>query len=49
MEKAQRLGVQTPILYAMDPVLHTLTFDYVEGLSVKDAFLELKRHSRTAR
>ena len=40
MTKARRLGVSTPVLYAVDPVLHTLTFEYVEGPSVKDVFLE---------
>ncbi|XVE73089.1 hypothetical protein DITRI_Ditri11bG0089700 [Diplodiscus trichospermus] len=40
MTKARRLGVSTPVLYAVDPVLHTLTFEYVEGPSVKDIFLE---------
>jgi len=38
--KARKLGVFTPVLYAVDPVLHTLTFEYVEGPSVKDVFLE---------
>ncbi|KAJ1433967.1 Tyrosine-protein kinase, active site [Sesbania bispinosa] len=38
--KARRLGVCTPVLYAVDPVLHTLTFEYVEGPSVKDVFLD---------
>lgn len=40
MTKARRLGVSTPVLYAVDPVLHTLTFEYVDGPSVKDIFLE---------
>ncbi|XP_057447283.1 uncharacterized protein LOC130739077 [Lotus japonicus] len=40
MTKARRLGVRTPVLYAVDPVLHTLTFEYVDGPSVKDVFLE---------
>ncbi|XP_019238290.1 PREDICTED: EKC/KEOPS complex subunit bud32-like isoform X2 [Nicotiana attenuata] len=39
MTKARRLGVATPVLYAVDPVMHTLTFEYVEGPSVKDIFL----------
>ncbi|KAK8474429.1 hypothetical protein V6N13_128234 [Hibiscus sabdariffa] len=39
MTKARRLGVLTPVLYAVDPVLHTLTFEFVEGPSVKDVFL----------
>ncbi|KAK4755667.1 hypothetical protein SAY87_009424 [Trapa incisa] len=40
MTKARRLGVQTPVLYAVDPLLHTLTFQFVEGTSVKDILLE---------
>lgn len=40
MTKARRLGVSTPILYFVDPVLHTLTFEYVEGPAVKDIFLD---------
>ncbi|XP_057950315.1 uncharacterized protein LOC131145194 isoform X2 [Malania oleifera] len=39
MTKARRLGVSTPVLYFVDPVLHTLTFEYVEGPSVKDILL----------
>ncbi|MBA0833440.1 hypothetical protein Goarm_005884, partial [Gossypium armourianum] len=39
MTKARRLGVLTPVLYAVDPVIHTLTFEYIEGPSVKDVFL----------
>ncbi|CAH9078182.1 unnamed protein product [Cuscuta epithymum] len=39
MTKARRLGVATPVLYAVDPVLHSLTFEYVEGPSVKDILL----------
>ncbi|KAJ8527243.1 hypothetical protein K7X08_029720 [Anisodus acutangulus] len=39
MTKARRFGVVTPALYAVDPVMHTLTFEYVEGPSVKDIFL----------
>ncbi|TQD95110.1 hypothetical protein C1H46_019266 [Malus baccata] len=39
MTKARRLGVYTPVLYHVDTVLHTLTFEYVEGPSVKDVFL----------
>ncbi|PSS14601.1 TP53-regulating kinase [Actinidia chinensis var. chinensis] len=38
--KARRLGVCTPVLFAVDPVLHTLTFEHVEGPSVKDIFLD---------
>ncbi|XP_010259106.1 PREDICTED: EKC/KEOPS complex subunit bud32-like [Nelumbo nucifera] len=44
MTKARRLGVSTPVLYAVDPVLHTLTFEYVEGPSVKDIFLGFGLH-----
>ncbi|GAB4851392.1 hypothetical protein Ancab_030795 [Ancistrocladus abbreviatus] len=40
MTKARRLGVTTPVLYGVDPVLHTLTFEYIEGPAVKDIFLE---------
>ena len=40
MTKARRLGVCTPVLYAVDHVQHTLTFEYVEGLSIKDVFLD---------
>ncbi|GMI69348.1 hypothetical protein like AT5G26110 [Hibiscus trionum] len=39
MTKARRLSVSTPVLYAVDPVLHTLIFEYVEGASVKDVLL----------
>ncbi|KAL5230095.1 hypothetical protein ABZP36_028871 [Zizania latifolia] len=39
MTKARKLSVPTPVLYAMDPLLHTLTFEYVDGLSVKDILL----------
>lgn len=41
MTKARKLGVPTPILYSVDPVLHSLTFEYVEGSSVKDILLEI--------
>ncbi|XP_030956311.1 uncharacterized protein LOC126720877 isoform X2 [Quercus robur] len=44
MTKARRLGVSTPVLYSVDPVLHTLTFEYVEGPSVKDILLEFGSH-----
>lgn len=40
MVKARRLGVPTPVLYAVDPLLHTLTFEYVDGLSVKEVLLD---------
>lgn len=44
MTKARRLGVCTPVLYSVDPMLHTLTFEYVEGPSVKDIFLDFGLH-----
>uniref|UniRef100_A0A2P2KC19 non-specific serine/threonine protein kinase n=1 Tax=Rhizophora mucronata TaxID=61149 RepID=A0A2P2KC19_RHIMU len=44
MTKARRLGVSTPVLYSVDPLLNTLTFEYVEGPSVKDIFLEFGLH-----
>ncbi|CAN0928083.1 EKC/KEOPS complex subunit bud32 [Linum grandiflorum] len=40
MTKARRLGVSTPVLCAVDAVLHTLTFDSVDGSAVKDVLLE---------
>lgn len=40
MVKARRLGVPTPVLYAVDPLLHTLTFEYVDGPSVKEVLLD---------
>ncbi|KAL2892841.1 KEOPS complex subunit Bud32 [Bienertia sinuspersici] len=40
MTKARKLGVVTPVLFSVDPVLHTLTFEYVEGPMVKEMFLE---------
>ena len=39
MTKARKLGVSTPVLFAVDPMLHTLTFEYVEGPMVKEIFL----------
>lgn len=44
MTKARRLGVTTPLLYSVDPVLHTLTLEFVDGPSVKDVFLEFGSH-----
>ncbi|XP_058096692.1 uncharacterized protein LOC131242172 isoform X2 [Magnolia sinica] len=44
MTKARRLGVSTPTLYAMDPVLHTLTFEYIEGPAVKEVLLAFGEH-----
>ncbi|CAI0434031.1 unnamed protein product [Linum tenue] len=38
--KARRLGVSTPSLYAVDTVLHSLTFEFVDGPAVKDVLLE---------
>lgn len=40
MTKARKLGVCTPALYAVDTVLNTLTFEYVEGPSLKEVLLE---------
>jgi TP53 regulating kinase-like protein len=40
MTKARRLGVVTPVLYGVDPVHHTLTFEFIEGSLVKDILLE---------
>ncbi|KZV25456.1 hypothetical protein F511_17234 [Dorcoceras hygrometricum] len=40
MTKARKLGVSTPVLYAVDPILNTLTFEFVEGPSVKDILLD---------
>ncbi|KAI3816423.1 hypothetical protein L1987_16119 [Smallanthus sonchifolius] len=40
MTKARQLGVSTPVLYALDTVSHTLTFECVEGPSIRDIFLE---------
>ncbi|CAN0898503.1 EKC/KEOPS complex subunit bud32 [Linum grandiflorum] len=40
MTKARRLGVSTPVLYAVDTILHSLTFDFVDGAAVKDVLLE---------
>lgn len=44
MTKARRLGVSAPVLYAADLVLHTLTFEFVEGPSVKDVLLDFGLH-----
>ncbi|CAA6662773.1 unnamed protein product [Spirodela intermedia] len=41
MTKARRLGVLTPALYAVDPLLHTLTLEYIEGPAVKEVLLKL--------
>ncbi|XP_010932792.1 uncharacterized protein [Elaeis guineensis] len=40
MTKARRLGVPTPVLYAVDPLLHTLTFEFIDGPSVKEILLD---------
>ncbi|EOA24698.1 hypothetical protein CARUB_v10017976mg [Capsella rubella] len=40
MTKARKLGVCTPVLYAVDTLLHSLTLEYIEGVSVKDIFLD---------
>ncbi|KAL7126636.1 hypothetical protein ABFS83_14G201500 [Erythranthe nasuta] len=39
MTKARKLGVLTPVLYAVDPLMHTLTFEFVVGPAVKDVLL----------
>ncbi|KAG6420179.1 hypothetical protein SASPL_116698 [Salvia splendens] len=44
LTKARKLGVSTPALYAVDPLLHTLTFEYVEGPAVTDVLLEFGLH-----
>ncbi|KAL6564383.1 hypothetical protein OROMI_015833 [Orobanche minor] len=41
MTKARKLGVSTPVLYAVDPLMHALTLEFVEGSAVKDIFLEI--------
>ncbi|PWA67701.1 Kae1-associated kinase Bud32 [Artemisia annua] len=38
LKKARKVGVGTPVLYAVDTISHSVTFEYVEGLSVKDHF-----------
>ncbi|KAM7256177.1 hypothetical protein ACFE04_011918 [Oxalis oulophora] len=40
MTKARKVGVMTPVLYNVDTVQHCLTFEFVDGPSVKDVFLE---------
>lgn len=37
--KARRLGVATPVLFAVDSILHTITLEYIDGISVKDILL----------
>ncbi|KAG0467769.1 hypothetical protein HPP92_017097 [Vanilla planifolia] len=44
MTKARKLGVPTPVLYAIDPLLHTLTFEFVEGQAVKDILIDFGLH-----
>ncbi|MCO5597552.1 hypothetical protein L7F22_051630 [Adiantum nelumboides] len=39
VSKARRLGVATPALFAVDSVLHTITFEFIDGTSVKDILL----------
>jgi TP53 regulating kinase-like protein len=39
LAKARKLGVATPALYAIDFVTNTLTFEFVEGASIKDILL----------
>jgi TP53 regulating kinase-like protein len=40
LAKARKLGVATPALYAIDFVTNTLTFEFVEGKSIKDILLQ---------
>lgn len=40
MAKARRLGVATPVLFALDSALRTLICEYIEGDSVKDILLQ---------
>ena len=40
LTKARKLGVVTPALYAVDLVTNTLTFEFIEGFSVKDILLK---------
>ncbi|MQL80462.1 hypothetical protein Taro_012897 [Colocasia esculenta] len=44
MTKARRLGVLSPTLYAVDPLLYTLTCEYIEGPPVKDVLLDFGSH-----
>lgn len=44
MTKARKVGVPTPVLYSIDPLLHTLTLEFVEGKSVKDILLDFGLH-----
>ncbi|KAF8401730.1 hypothetical protein HHK36_012676 [Tetracentron sinense] len=44
MTKARQLGVYTPVLYDVDPMLHTLMLEYVEGPAVKDVLLDFGSH-----
>jgi len=41
MTKARKLGVPTPVLYSVDPMMQTLTLEFVEGPMVKDILLEM--------
>ncbi|XP_074311046.1 uncharacterized protein LOC141646937 isoform X2 [Silene latifolia] len=40
MTKARKLGVPTPVLFSVDHLLHTLTFEFIEGPMVKEVLLE---------
>ncbi|KAJ3683656.1 hypothetical protein LUZ60_013883 [Juncus effusus] len=40
MTKARKLGVRTPILYGIDSVVHSLTFEFIEGPSIKEILLD---------
>ena len=44
MIKARKLGVLTPTLYALDPMLQTLTLGPMEGPSMKDVLLGFGSH-----
>ncbi|RZC52294.1 hypothetical protein C5167_020728 [Papaver somniferum] len=39
-DKGKTTWFLTPVLYAVDPVIHTLTCEFVEGPAVKDVFLD---------
>ena len=42
MTRAIKLRVCSPLLYAVDPLFHSLTLEYIEGVSVEDVFLEFR-------
>ena len=41
-DNAIKLRVCSPLLYAVDPLFHSLTLEYIEGVSVEDVFLEFR-------